>query len=144
MTACGGAGSTGTTAIATVPTTAAPATTTTTAMSTTSTFSATSSTSTPASSTTVRVEGEAQTFELQVAADVVTGGGRLRTQLGAPVTLVVVADVSDEIHVHGYDLSKEVAPGQPATIEFIADIPGVFEVELEEAGLELAELEVSP
>lgn len=84
------------------------------------------------------------TFEIEVASGEVTGGGRLQAELGSSVQLVVEADVSDEVHLHGYDLSADVSPGQPATIEFVADIPGVFEVELEDAGIELAQLEVGP
>jgi hypothetical protein len=43
---------------------------------------------------------------------------------------------------HGYDLSADVAPGRPAVIDFTADAPGVFEVELEQAHLRLFELQV--
>jgi hypothetical protein len=35
-----------------------------------------------------------------------------------------------------------VAPGKPAIIDFTANVPGVFEVELEESGLKLFELQV--
>jgi hypothetical protein len=35
-----------------------------------------------------------------------------------------------------------VAPGRPAVIDFTADAPGVFEVELEQAHLRLVELQV--
>jgi hypothetical protein len=61
---------------------------------------------------------------------------------GERVTIVVAADEADEVHVHGYDLASDVAPGSPASISFIADIPGAFEVELEDSGLLLFELEV--
>jgi hypothetical protein len=44
--------------------------------------------------------------------------------------------------VHGYDLTRPVGPGKPATIEFAADLPGVYEVELEAAKRKLLELEV--
>ena len=54
------------------------------------------------------------------------------------------ADVSDEVHVHGYDLLAEVSPDEPAVIVFRANAPGVFEVELEGAGLLLLELTVTP
>ena len=37
---------------------------------------------------------------------------------------------------------QEVAPGRPAVIDFTADAPGVFEVELEQARLKLFELQV--
>jgi hypothetical protein len=57
---------------------------------------------------------------------------------------VVHADVSDEVHVHGYDIHGDVSPESPSSITFTADAPGVFEVELESAGLLLFELKVSP
>jgi hypothetical protein len=63
---------------------------------------------------------------------------------GDRVEIVVDADVSDEIHLHGYDLSEDVAPGQPAHLKFRATIPGRFEVELEERGRQIAEIEVEP
>lgn len=60
------------------------------------------------------------------------------------VELVVTSALADEVHVHGYDLSADVAPGAPATIRFKANAPGLFEVELESRGLPIAELEVRP
>ena len=48
------------------------------------------------------------------------------------------------MHLHGYDLSADVAPGSPATIQFTADVPGRFEIELEDLGVQIAELEVRP
>jgi heme/copper-type cytochrome/quinol oxidase subunit 2 len=61
---------------------------------------------------------------------------------GVRVTLVVSSDVADEIHVHGYDLTTAVAPSRPAELSFDATIPGVFEVELHEAGTVLLALQV--
>ena len=60
------------------------------------------------------------------------------------VKLVVQSDVADEIHLHGYDLMKDVEAGGTATIAFKADVPGQFEVELEDRGLQIAELTVEP
>lgn len=68
--------------------------------------------------------------------DVVEVGG------GQQVEFVVISDTEDEVHVHGYDETVDVAPGDPAHVSFTADIPGAFEVELEEAGLHLFELRV--
>ena len=68
----------------------------------------------------------------------------MEVQQGERVRLVVEADVSDEVHVHGYDLLADVSPSEPAVIVFRADAPGVFEVELEGAGLPLLELTVTP
>ena len=63
---------------------------------------------------------------------------------GRPVTLVVTADVRDEVHLHGYDRRAPVAPGSPARISFRAALPGRFDVELEDRKLKLAQLDISP
>ena len=68
---------------------------------------------------------------------------------GDTVRIVVSSDVEDEIHLHGYDIEKEAAPGKPARFEFKADVEGAFELEshvAEDAGKEplLARLLVGP
>jgi FtsP/CotA-like multicopper oxidase with cupredoxin domain len=63
---------------------------------------------------------------------------------GERVRLVVHADVADEVHVHGYDLSADVTTQEPARIDFVANAAGVYEVELEGAGELLFELEIVP
>lgn len=65
-------------------------------------------------------------------------------QQDSQVVFVVNSELADEVHLHGYDLSADVAPGQPATIRFKANAPGVFEAELESRSLPIAELEVRP
>ena len=62
---------------------------------------------------------------------------------GDRVVLRVRADVEDEVHIHGYDLMLDVTPGRPVQIQFTANIAGRFEIELEDAGTPIAELEVS-
>jgi hypothetical protein len=63
---------------------------------------------------------------------------------GDRVRLLVDADVSDEVHVHGYDLTADVTPDEPARIDFVASAAGVYEVELEDRGEPLIELEIVP
>jgi hypothetical protein len=63
---------------------------------------------------------------------------------GERVRLLVHADVSDEVHFHGYDLSADVTPQEAARIDFVADAAGLYEVELEGAGEPLFELEIVP
>jgi hypothetical protein len=92
---------------------------------------------------------EAATAPVQVDVVVVGGepqGGIVResVDLDSAVVLTVTSDVADEVHVHGYDLMADVAPGAPATIRFTADAPGRFEIELENTGVQIAELEVRP
>jgi hypothetical protein len=63
---------------------------------------------------------------------------------GKQFVLIVSADVSDHVHLHGYDLMADVAPGRPARIRFKASIAGRFEIELENRGLLIGQLEVRP
>ena len=74
----------------------------------------------------------------------VGGIKRVTVKQGKKVTLVVMSDIADEVHLHGYDLSADTAPGKKARIVFAAKIPGRFEIELEGRGLQIGELEVRP
>jgi hypothetical protein len=74
----------------------------------------------------------------------VQGPATRRATQGDHVRLVVRADVSDEVHLHGYELTDDVSPGRPARIDFTADAAGSFEVELEGAATLLIELEIVP
>ena len=74
----------------------------------------------------------------------VRGPGTARVKLGSRVEIVVTADVEEEVHVHGYDLTADVARGRAARIRFRADIAGQFEVELEGSHRLLFRLEVAP
>ena len=69
---------------------------------------------------------------------------RFSVKKGRKVAMVVRSDLSDHIHLHGYDLMADVAPGSPARIQFVADTPGRFEIELEDRGVQIADLEVRP
>ena len=73
-------------------------------------------------------------------------GGIVRetVQKGDRVAIVVRSDVADEIHLHGYDLSRDVAAGGTARLRFEATLVGRFEVELEERGVQIADLTVEP
>jgi len=69
---------------------------------------------------------------------------KLRFEQGDTVRFRVRADVADHVHVHGYDLIKAVEPGKTVTFSFPADITGIFEIELEDAGEQIAQLRVDP
>jgi hypothetical protein len=85
------------------------------------------------------------TVRIVVRAGRVVGGlKRATVEQGEKVAIVVGADVADEVHLHGYDRSVDVAPGMQARLVFVASIPGRFEVELEDRGLQIADLEVCP
>jgi hypothetical protein len=81
-------------------------------------------------------------IEVTVTGNDIQGGGRKQVEKGQPVTIRVTSDRADEIHVHGYDLKADLEAGVPGELTFTPNAAGVFEVELEERGLHLLELEV--
>jgi heme/copper-type cytochrome/quinol oxidase subunit 2 len=83
----------------------------------------------------VKVEGAAPVGDVQ----------EFELDKGEKAELIVTSsDTTDHVHLHGYDLIADLAPGQPAKIEFTADIEGQFEAELEESVVPIAELTVNP
>lgn len=123
----------------------AGATTTTTATTTTAEPPPATTTTSPPATTTAPPEPAFDTVRVTVTGGQPQGGVQRATiEQGREVVLVVRADVSDHIHLHGYDLMADVAPGSPARIEFTADVPGRFEVELEDRGIQIADLQVRP
>jgi FtsP/CotA-like multicopper oxidase with cupredoxin domain len=69
---------------------------------------------------------------------------KLRATEGDTVTFRVEHDAPEEVHVHGYDIKKELTPNETATISFKATITGIFEIELEGAAEQIGELRVDP
>jgi hypothetical protein len=69
---------------------------------------------------------------------------RLNFDKGDQIRFKVVSDTADEIHVHGYDLMKDVPKNGSVTFSFKGSIDGRFVVELEGHGEQIAELDVQP
>jgi FtsP/CotA-like multicopper oxidase with cupredoxin domain len=99
---------------------------------------------TSAATTTETVAGaSAETIRVRNGEPV--GGVReIEVTRGDRVRFTVESDVAEEVHVHGYDLSKDVAAGGSVTFDFPADLDGVFEVELEGTATQIIELTVQP
>jgi hypothetical protein len=74
----------------------------------------------------------------------VGGVKTIEAEKGDRIRFIVSSDQSDEVHVHGYDLERPVAPDAPARFSFTADADGIFEVELHDSGAQIATLEVQP
>jgi hypothetical protein len=72
------------------------------------------------------------------------GVQELKVKKDGQVHLTVNSDTADEIHVHGYDLMKDVEKGGSVKFDFKANIDGRFEIELENAKEQLADLSVEP
>lgn len=139
---CGDGGGVSTTNDSATTTTGTTAPGTTAGTATTSTAPAATSTSEAGDAAldiAITVAGDS----IEVTVEGAPASGRVEVGVGAEVRLTVMADVDDEVHVHGYDVTADVSPASPATIEFVADIPGIFEVELESAHRLLVELQVS-
>jgi hypothetical protein len=68
--------------------------------------------------------------------------GRIPVKLNSHVAIQVTSDTADEVHLHGYDIEKELVPGKPSTISFVADQTGIFEVELHKANVVILHLQV--
>jgi hypothetical protein len=63
---------------------------------------------------------------------------------GERVRFKVESDVDDEVHVHGYDIMKDVKAGGSVSFDFPATIEGLFEAELENRKEQILELRVNP
>ena len=121
LAGCGGSSSSGTT---TAPATTAPATTAT---------------------VTTTAAPKSVVISIQVQGGKPVGGiHRVTAKKGQTVAVVVHSDVAEEVHVHGYDLMKDVEKGGTVKFDFKANIDGRFEIELEDAKEQLADLSVEP
>jgi hypothetical protein len=67
---------------------------------------------------------------------------RVKVTKGTAIRLQVTSDEADEVHVHGYELEKELPAGEQVTLDFTADQTGLFDIELHESDLQLVQLEV--
>ncbi len=74
----------------------------------------------------------------------VGGIAQLTYNKGEEVRFKVDSDVSDEVHMHGYDIMKDVKAGGSVSFAFPATIEGVFEAELEGRKEQILELTVNP
>lgn len=63
---------------------------------------------------------------------------------GEQVHFEVDSDVSDEVHMHGYDIMKDVKAGGSVSFDFPASLEGVFEAELEGRKEQIIQLTVNP
>ncbi len=57
---------------------------------------------------------------------------------------VASQDTGDAVHLHGYDIKRDLKAGDSVRFEFDADAEGIFEIELEGAHTQIGELVVEP
>ena len=56
----------------------------------------------------------------------------------------VVSDADHEIHLHGFDIAKDVKAGGSVTYNVKTDAPGIYEFEIEETGTKIGQVKVEP
>jgi hypothetical protein len=69
---------------------------------------------------------------------------RLEFQKDDTVKFRVASDTDEEIHVHGYDIEKEIPAGETVPVSFKATIEGIFEIEFHHSAEQIGELRVQP
>jgi hypothetical protein len=72
------------------------------------------------------------------------GVKRLEYRRGERVQFSVQSDSADEVHVHGFNVTKALPATHRVRFGFPADIEGVFEVELHGTHTKIAELRIKP
>lgn len=75
---------------------------------------------------------------------VVEGPGRVSFALGEDAEILVSSSFSGELHLHGYDLFYDLVADEALTVAFTADIPGIFELEIEGSHTLVVEIEIVP
>ena len=106
----------------------------------------TTTTGTSATQTTATTPAsEAKVITVNVVKGIPQGGiQRPTVKRGDKVVLVVRTDSGEAVHLHGYNIEKEVVPGKAVRLPFTANIAGRFEVELHPTDALLAVIEVQP
>ena len=72
----------------------------------------------------------------------VGGITRPTVKKGQTVRIVVKTNVGSQVHLHGYNLEKNVKKGVPTVIQFVAKVQGRFALELHPMDALLAQLTV--
>lgn len=85
-----------------------------------------------------------EAFRYRIAGAQVEGPDVARVAQNSRVLLEVRSDADDELHLHGYDISRELPAGQTVTLTFIADKAGRFSLELHGQHRRIGALEVAP
>ena len=104
---------------------------------------------TPASESSTSGDATTSTTGSEKTIDVAVAGGtmtpsEITVNEGDRVNLRVTSDSPLELHLHGYDIEKDIEPNEPMEIPFDATITGRFEIEDHDTNATLGQLLVQP
>jgi hypothetical protein len=86
-----------------------------------------------------------QEFTLKIEdRKLVEGPSTLTVRQGDSVVIKITSDEDEEFHLHGYDRSVDLVPGEEVALSFVADASGHFPYELEHNKVEIGALDVLP
>lgn len=88
----------------------------------------------------------AQLTRIRVQSGEAAGGVKtIKVKKGRRARILISSqDTSDDVHLHGYDLTRRLEPGGSARLSFVADAEGIFEIELHGTGTQIGSLVVEP
>ena len=73
------------------------------------------------------------------------GVAKITVKSGSRANIQVASqDTTDEVHIHGYDLTRKLKAGDSVRFSFDANAEGVFEIELHGTHTQIGELVVEP
>ena len=85
-----------------------------------------------------------KTIEVDKQGKPVGGVQSLTVNKGDSIRFDVHSAVADEVHLHGYDIPKDVEAGGTVSFDVPATLEGEFEAELEQRHEQILELTVNP
>jgi hypothetical protein len=62
--------------------------------------------------------------------------------IGESLTLTVTSDHADQLHLHGFEIEKDLVAGQPLSVTVTGSQPGIYEVETHHPELRLLKIAV--
>ena len=88
--------------------------------------------------------GKVPTIVVDKEGHPVGGIADLTYHKGDQIHFKVKSAIADEVHLHGYDVMKDVEAGGTVTYDLPATIEGVFEAEMEDQKQQIIQLTVEP
>ena len=86
-------------------------------------------------------DSDVRTLRITVTGKRVTPApARVDLASGERLRLVITVDHDDQVHVHGFEVEREVTAGEPLTIDLTGGEPGLYEVETHEPELRLLQV----